>query len=73
MTVKPRPPLDGYLPPWLLQLLGVVVLVGSVVFWAITGRESVLFVSGALSLIGLGAYRAAVDSAKRKFEDHEDE
>lgn len=48
---------ERYLSPVLLQLLGVVLLVGSAVFWAVTGRESVLLMGAAMSLIGLGAYR----------------
>ena len=48
---------ERYLSPVLLQLLGVALLVGSAVFWAATGRESVLLMGAAMSLIGLGAYR----------------
>lgn len=48
---------DRYLSPILLQTLGVVLLIGSAVFWGITGRESVLLMGAAMSLIGLGAYR----------------
>ena len=50
---------DRYLSPFVLQLLGVVLLVGSAIFWAVTGRESVLLMGAAMSLIGLGAYRGA--------------
>lgn len=47
---------DGlYLAPRLLQALGILILVGSVVFWGLTGRESVLIVSSAMTLIGAGA------------------
>lgn len=49
--------MNGYLPAVALQLLGVVLLIGSVVFWAVTGHESALFVGAAMSLIGLGAYQ----------------
>jgi hypothetical protein len=54
--------MNGYLPPRVLQVVGLLVLVGSVVFWAITGRESVLMVSSAMSLIGLGAYGQVIKS-----------
>lgn len=32
-------------------------MVGSVVFWSLTGQQSALFVGAAMSLIGLGAYQ----------------
>lgn len=50
-------PPDRYLSPILLQSVGVLLLIGSAVFWALTDRESVLMMSSAMSLIGLGAYR----------------
>lgn len=49
--------MNGYLPAVALQLLGVILLVGSVVFWAATGHESALFVGASMSLIGVGAYQ----------------
>ena len=55
-----------YLSPRVLQLLGCCLLVGSVVFWSVTGRESVLMVSAAMSLIGLGAYKGAQEQLERK-------
>lgn len=48
---------NSYLPPRLLQILGILLLIGSAVFWAITGRESLLLMSAAMSLIGLGAFQ----------------
>lgn len=48
---------DRYLSPRLLQIIGVLLLMGSAVFWGVTGRESVLLMGAAMSLIGLGAYR----------------
>lgn len=51
---------DGrYLSPRILQVLGILLLVGSAVFWAASGRESILLMSSAMSLIGLGAYAGA--------------
>lgn len=58
-----------YLPPRLLQLLGVALLIGSAVFWAVTGRESVLLMSSAMSLIGLGAYAGAQNALRRPTDD----
>lgn len=43
-----------YLSPRLIQGIGIFLLVGSAVFWAYTGHESILFVSASLSLIGIG-------------------
>jgi hypothetical protein len=51
---------DRYLQPRLLQSIGVGLLLGFAVFWAITGRESVLLVGAAGSLILLGRTRARV-------------
>lgn len=48
---------ERYLSPRLLQIVGVTLLLGSAVFWGVTGRESVLLMGAAMSLIGLGAYR----------------
>jgi hypothetical protein len=55
---------DLYLPPRLLQTIGVALLIGSAVFWAITGRESLVLLSSAMSLIGLGAYAGAAQTLR---------
>lgn len=44
----------AYLSPRLIQGVGILLLIGSAVFWAYTGSESILFVSASLSLIGIG-------------------
>lgn len=53
---------ERYLSPMLLQVIGVCLLVGSAVFWGVTGRESVLLMGAAMSLIGLGAYRGVTQA-----------
>jgi hypothetical protein len=53
-----------YLPPRLLQLVGLLLLMAFGVFWAVTGRESVLLVGAAMSLILLGAYGSAQQALK---------
>lgn len=58
-----------YLPPVVLQSLGVLLLVGSAVFWAFSGRESVLLMSSAMSLIGLGAYAGAQNALRSTTDD----
>jgi hypothetical protein len=49
----------NYLSPRILQVLGIILLIASAIFWGATGRESVLLMSSAMSLIGLGAYAGA--------------
>jgi hypothetical protein len=48
-----------YLPPRLLQAIGLILLIAFAAFWAVTGRESVLLVGAAGSLILLGGYEQA--------------
>lgn len=50
---------DRYLPPRVLQIVGLILLIGFGVFWAVTGRESVLMVTTAGTLILLGGYKEA--------------
>jgi hypothetical protein len=54
-----------YLAPRALQVFGIVLLVGSAVFWAITDRESTLLFGSAMALIGAGSYGDVV-AAHRK-------
>ena len=58
-----------YLSPRLLQSVGLLLLIGSVIFWAATGRESVLMVSSAMTLIGGGALRGAWAATKAAATD----
>jgi hypothetical protein len=53
-----------YLQPRLLQVVGLVLLLAFTVFWAITGRESVLLVGAAGSLILLGNYGKSIQAIK---------
>lgn len=46
----------GYLPPWLLQSLGILILIGATIYWVKSGHQSALLVGAAMALIGLGAY-----------------
>lgn len=48
------------LSPLVLQVTGLVLLVGTALFWGATGRESALFVGAALTLIGVGSYERTV-------------
>jgi hypothetical protein len=56
---------SNYLPPRFIQIVGVLLLIGATVFWAVTGRESAYLFSSAVSLILLGEYKRAVDSLKK--------
>lgn len=47
------------LAPRTIQAIGVVGLVATVIFWMVTGRESLLFVSTFTSLALLGNYERA--------------
>lgn len=53
-----------YLPPRILQAIGLILLAGFAAFWALTGRESVLLVGAAMSLILLGAYGSAQNALR---------
>jgi hypothetical protein len=56
---------DKYLPARVLQVVGLVLLIAAAVFWAVTGRQSTLFMSASMSLILLGAYKNALTSLRR--------
>lgn len=57
---------NSYLSARILQCLGIVLLVGSAIFWAITGHESSLFVGASMSLITLGSYQGLRVSVKKE-------
>lgn len=59
---------NSYLSARILQCLGIVLLIGSAVFWAITGQQSSLFVGAAMSLITLGSYQGLRVSVKMEKE-----
>lgn len=59
---------NSYLSARILQCLGIVLLVASAVFWAITGQQSELFVGAAMSLITLGSYQGLRVSVKNEQE-----
>lgn len=63
---------EKYLPARVLQVVGLVLLVGFAVFWGVTGRESVLLMSAAMTLVLLGAYKGAVDALKGQTRDKQD-
>lgn len=57
---------DRLISPRVLQVVGLVMLVGAFGFWAYSGRESALLVGAALSLIGLGSYEKAAAQLRDK-------
>jgi hypothetical protein len=59
------------LSPRTLQLVGVVLLVSSAVFWAVTGRQSVELLSAAMTLITLGAVWTQSQKVESKREEYE--
>lgn len=60
--------MNGYLSPKSLQIAGLVLLFAAAGFWGVTGKESVLIMGAAMSLIGLGAYRSAADVFKQQLD-----
>lgn len=56
---------NQYLAARYLQVAGLVLLFASAVFWGLTGRESILLVSSAMSLILLGKFGRVIDSLKK--------
>jgi hypothetical protein len=63
----------GYLSPIIFQVVGLVILIGSVVYWVFTGKSSPLFVGAALSLIAYGSAGGAIvtlrHDTKKKAEE----
>lgn len=57
--MRAEQPSDRYLAPRVIQGIGILLVVAFAVFWAVTGRESTLFVGVGLSLILLGGYDKA--------------
>jgi hypothetical protein len=57
-----------YLPPRLLQAFGLLLLLAFAVFWALTGRESILLVGSAGSLILLGGYERAREALRAEVQ-----
>lgn len=57
-----------YLSPRVLQLVGLLLLLGSGAFWALTQRESLLLVSSAMTLILGGTLRGAWYSVRQEVE-----
>jgi hypothetical protein len=49
----------GYLPPWVLQVVGLAVFLFFVAFWAVTGRVEPTLLAAAGGLIGAGLYADA--------------
>lgn len=56
------------LPPWAIQIIGLLLLIAAAAFWFISDRESPLLVGAALTLIGLGAYGSAQKTLRKATE-----
>jgi hypothetical protein len=61
-----------YLPPWLLQVAGLLLIMGGAIFWAITGHQSALIVGAGLSLAALGAYSGLHVTVEKELEPNEE-
>lgn len=55
----------NYLPPRVLQYIGIALLLASAAFWAVTDRQSVLLMSGAMTLISVGSYSGVRDALRK--------
>lgn len=56
---------DDYLPPKLLQVIGLVLLIAQGIFWAITGQSQTLFIGPSLALVFIGQYQETVRALRR--------
>lgn len=59
---------NGYLQPVLIQGLGVILLLGFAIFWAVTGNQSELLVGAALILIGVGSATGSIINVRHEIE-----
>lgn len=59
---------DDYLPPKLLQGIGLILLIAQGVFWAITGQSQTLFIGPCLALVFIGQYQETVRALRRPGE-----
>lgn len=63
-----------YLPPWFLQVVGILSLLGLGVVWVLTDRANPLMLAAAGALALLGDYRRAGDAlAERWLASRKDE
>lgn len=60
---------DGYLQPFVLQVLGILFLVVFAVNWLVTGHQSSLLVGAALTLIGVGSGVGAIVTVRKQIQD----
>lgn len=59
---------NRYLPPWVLQVIGLLLLFVFAGYWILTNRESTLLVTTAVALIGLGGYQQAGQALNKLIE-----
>lgn len=62
-----------YLPPFVLQVVGIAIIVGASAFWALTGHESVLIMGTGVTLTGIGAYSGLHVSLRKDLLERDDE
>lgn len=58
-----RQPSDRYLAPRVIQTIGVLIVISSLTFWFVTGRQSSLFVGVGMTMVMLGGY----EQTRREF------
>lgn len=58
---------DGpFLPPWLLQVFGLLLIAAFSIHWWLTGQESALLVGVGVTLATLGGLNGANQRLKRR-------
>lgn len=57
---------DRFLPAWVIQVVGIAVLVASLVLWRVTKDEptAILAIAGAMILLGGGAERTVYEARR---------
>lgn len=58
------------LSPRTIQLVGLCLLVGSAVFWMLSGRQSIELVSASMTLITLGAFWNASETLDKSSNEY---
>lgn len=63
---------DGYIRPFVLQALGVVLLIAFGIVWGLTGNQSALLVGASVTLILMGSASGAIISVRHELAESRD-
>lgn len=56
----------SFLPPWVLQVFGMMLIVGFSIHWWLSGQESSVLIGVGVTLILTGSVQSAYERAQRK-------